>query len=131
MNSPAGPGRDAALSQLPAQTGNAVAGTLNQSFNTALSNLSNIGSMFGGVGLQAAGGELSGLSGAGQTTSEVGKLQAAASPWNQVGSLFGALGSAVGGTNLKPGSGGGGNTTSTFTPSVDTYASIPGILGSP
>jgi hypothetical protein len=104
---PAGPGRDAALAALPAQTGSQVASTLNSGYQNALSQLATIGNQSASIGLQGAGGALSGLQGASGSNVQLGQMQAAASPWNIVSSLAGGLGQAASGTNFKAGSGGG------------------------
>lgn len=103
---PAGPGRDVALAQIPGQTGNAIASTLNSTYQGALGQLAQLGGQFGNIGLQAAGGNLSGLQGGATTNVQLGQMQAAASPWNAVSSLVGAAGQAASGTNFKPSGGG-------------------------
>ena len=108
QNIPAGPGRDAALANLPAQTGNAVASTLNSTYNNALQQLAGIGTTQAGIGLQGAGGGISALGGASSSNQAYAQQTAAASPWNIVASLAGGVGQAASGTNFKSGGAGGG-----------------------
>lgn len=98
-STPAGAGAQAAQAMLPGQQASAVSGTLNQSFNNALTQLTQMGASYGGVGLQEAGAGLSGLSGAANTYGTVGQEQAAgkASTMGFLGSLAGGAGAGVGG----------------------------------
>lgn len=96
---PAGAGAQAAQAMLPGQQAGAVAGTLNQGYNNALSQLTQLGASYGGVGLQEAGAGLSGLSGAANTYGTVGQEQASAksSTMGLLGSLAGGVGEAASG----------------------------------
>lgn len=100
-NIPAGAGQQAALAQLPIQEGTANATALNSAYQSALGNLTQIGSLFGSTGLQEAGAGLSGLQGAASTTSSIGNQQAQgkASTMGFLGELAGA-GAKVGAAAL-------------------------------
>lgn len=96
---PAGAGRQAAQAMLPGQQAGAVAGTLNTAYTGALSQLAQMGASYGGVGLQEAGAQLSGLSGSANTYGAVGQEQAEgkASTMGFLGSLAGGAGAGIGG----------------------------------
>lgn len=96
---PAGAGAQAAQAILPGQQAGAVAGTLNSSYQGALSQLAQMGASYGGVGLSEGNTQLSGLQGAASTYGQVGQEQAAgkASTMGFLGSLAGGAGSAAGG----------------------------------
>jgi len=87
---PAGAGQQAALAQLPYQTANAEASTLNNSYNSALQNLTQIGAAYGGVGLQSAGASTSAANSGQAGYQAVGNEQAQAKS-----DVTGLLGSAA------------------------------------
>lgn len=103
-NTPAGPGQSAALAQLPTQQAGATASTLNQTFQGALAQLSGLGTNMGQTGLQLAGADLSGLSGAATTYGNVAqqKAQAKSSMDSLFGSIAGGIGTAAGGYLGRP-----------------------------
>jgi hypothetical protein len=96
---PAGAGRDAALAQIPIQASGAQASALNQAYTGALNSQTQIGSMFGGIGLQQAGAGISSTNAASSTLSNVAQQQnqGKASTMGFLGSLAGGAGSIVGG----------------------------------
>lgn len=98
-NIPAGAGQQAALAQIPIQEGTANASALNQAYQGALNNLTQIGAGYGALGTQEAGAGISSSNSAGSTYQSVGNEQAAtkAANMNFLGSLAGAGGAAAGG----------------------------------
>lgn len=96
---PAGAGQQAALAQLPYQVANANAGSLNSAYQGALSNLTQIGAAYGGVGLSEAGAGTSAANSGQAGYSAIGNEQAAgkADTMGFLGQLAGGAGTAVGG----------------------------------
>lgn len=96
---PAGAGQQAALAQLPFQVANANAGSLNQSYQGALSNLTQIGAAYGGIGLQEGGLNVSNTQAGQAGYAQIGNqdAQSKASTMGLLGSLAGAAGTAYGG----------------------------------
>lgn len=115
---PAGQGRNEALALLPGQQANAVSSTLNQQYNAALGNLTQLGAAYGGLGTSLAGAQLSGLGGAATTYGNVANQQAQskADTTNLLGSLAGAAGTAASGGAFGTLGGGGGGSSSALLP---------------
>ena len=101
---PAGAGQQAALAQLPQQVASQEASTLNQTYQGALNNLTQIGAAYGGVGLQESGLSTSAANSAGSAYGAVGQEQAAskASTMGFLGQIASAGGTALGGWLGKP-----------------------------
>jgi hypothetical protein len=100
---PQGAGRDAVLASIPLQQANQTSAALNQAYNSALGNLTQIGAAYGGVGLQEGTTSLAGFQGAANTTGQLGEeqVQGKANTLGFIGSLAGAAGTAAGGGAFK------------------------------
>jgi hypothetical protein len=91
-NTPAGPGRDAALAQVRVQQGQQVSNAQNTGIQNAYQGLTQIGAAQAGVGISEANTGLGALGGSQQAYSTIQQSQA-----TQKASTMGLVGSIVGG----------------------------------